>query len=170
MNQIYKAIAFAAERHGEQKYGTVPYWHHLIQVNEVVSKFYYLKALPTQFQIAIWLHDVVEDTNTTIEEIDDEFMEGVADYVNAVTGVGKNRKARNESVYKKLNAFGSALGLKLADRIANTENCIKNNPDLLKMYRKEYPSFKSALSPIKNDNGTKAMWDHLDSLLLVKNV
>lgn len=186
MNIIYKAIAFAAHRHSNQMYGDKPYWHHLMQVNEVLGRHLpnglsledetlpleYHEAFSSWYeamQVASWLHDIVEDTKTSLEEIHQEFGSDVANYVNAVTGIGKNRKERNQNVYDKLAAFPEAIPLKLADRIANVKNCIATNPDLLKMYKKEYVAFRAALYPKMGFSHLqpfyKNMWDELDSLL-----
>jgi (p)ppGpp synthase/HD superfamily hydrolase len=130
-----------------------------LDVNEVLNRF----MLTGDIVIAGWLHDVAEDTGTLLSEIGEEFGKTVEIYVGSVSGFGANRRERNENVYKKLIAFPDAIPLKLADRIANTENCVKYNPELLKMYRKEYPQFREQLYPASGGNlVARFMWEHLD--------
>lgn len=150
---------FAMERHGDQKYSDGPYSIHLSAVSAVLSRF---GIVDESLHKAAWLHDVVEDTPTKIEEVKALFGEAVADLVHRVTNEpGKNRKERHENTYPKIFASDDAITLKLADRIANTEQSIKDNGDLLEMYKKEYPDFKYMLfKPGSHDE----MWRHLDKI------
>lgn len=114
--------------------------------------------------LAAWLHDTIEDTDATREDIAARFDHAVADLVWAVTGVGKNRKERNADAYAKIrvaqSCFRPAANLKLADRIANVE-ASKNAPDKLAMYRKEWPGFRAAL----NGLGMPSLWERLERAL-----
>jgi (p)ppGpp synthase/HD superfamily hydrolase len=58
---INKAKEFAIKHHGEQKYGDRPYSFHL---DQVVS---YLVPYGETAQVIGYLHDVVEDTDVTLE-------------------------------------------------------------------------------------------------------
>lgn len=56
--------------------------------------------------------------------------------------------------------------LKLADRIANVKESKLNNSDLLKMYKKEFTSFKEGIyNPLFNDQILTKMWQELEQLL-----
>jgi hypothetical protein len=114
---------------------------------------------------AAWLHDIVEDTYETIENVRYIFGDKVAALVEAVTDEpGKNRKERAEKTLPKIRAHGiEAVALKLCDRIANIEACIEGvgNVKLLKMYRKEYPAFREALY---REGELEGSWDILDRL------
>lgn len=147
-----EAHAFAAERHHDQRYGDHPYTVHLAQVRAVLSDFEYNGALG----LAAWLHDVVEDTSTSVAEITDRFGAEVAALVWAVTGVGHNRKERSASAYAKIRALPEAAILKLADRIANVEASAQR-PDKLQMYQQEAPAFAKALEGL----GDARMWARL---------
>jgi (p)ppGpp synthase/HD superfamily hydrolase len=110
--------------------------------------------------IAAWLHDTVEDTGATREDVAARFGDDVAALVWAVTGIGKNRKERNEDAYAKIRAYPQAATLKLADRIANVE-ASANVPDKLAMYRNEWPAFRVALEGI----GLPSLWERLERAL-----
>ncbi len=99
---VEKARAFAVERHKDQMYGSEqvshPYEWHLEKVAALAEKLGY----PEPIQAAAWLHDVVEDTPTTIDEIRTLFGDKIAEIVENVTysdgdkaaGVDKIDKAR----------------------------------------------------------------------------
>lgn len=172
------AKKFAAKAHADQKYGDQPYTVHLAAVRAVLSDFgldpdggFSLGDLC----MAAWLHDVLEDTPTTAEQLELTFGSDVTKLVWAVTGEGANRKERVASAYRKIAEYPKALVLKLADRIANAEASAKDNPRLLTMYRGEYPAFKNALGrqvtfQASGYNEFKrpmldAMWARLDKVL-----
>lgn len=154
-----RAKEFAITAHGEQKYGDEPYVVHLEAVRKVLADFAIEKG--DDLAVAAWLHDVIEDTSVTRQEIEREFGADVAALVWAVTGVGKNRKERSQSAYLKMQALPQAVTLKLADRIANCEASARNNPSLLTMYRNELPDFASALAGL----GDPSMWTRLRRVL-----
>lgn len=148
-----EAIAFAVERHGTQRYGDLPYIVHLTAVRAVLSDV----GINGDFGVAAWLHDVVEDTPTTKQEVYDRFGESVAELVWAVTGVGCDRKARCADAYAKMQALPAAATLKLADRIANVEASLRSSPEQLAKYRDEWPAFSKALEGL----GDERLWERL---------
>ncbi len=134
------AMQFAIERHGDQMYGDKPYQHHLHAVCTILRDFgYFGKWLD-----AGALHDVIEDTPTTIDEIMMKWDEWTAKVVWACTGVGVNRKERNASIYEKIAAFPAAAVVKMADRIANVENSTPGSGHAA-MYIKEARAFYDAV-------------------------
>src|SRR5271167_523341 len=112
--EIKKAAEFAAEKHKDQTYGEgVAYTRHLNDVSNVLTRF---NITDEYMHVAAWLHDVVEDTQTPISEVDAEFGLTVGSLVWAVTNEsGKNRKERNEKTYVKIAGLDTAVALKLAD-------------------------------------------------------
>lgn len=158
---------YAESAHGDQKYGEAPYVTHLAAVVTVLKDF----GFSGDLILAGWLHDVLEDTKTTAAQLDMAYGSTVTHLVWAVTGVGKNRKERNENAYGKIEERPRAVILKLADRIANAEASAKNNPDLLAMYRREYPGFKARLERLgrllDEEATVTAMWVRLDKTLAV---
>jgi (p)ppGpp synthase/HD superfamily hydrolase len=111
-----------------------------------------------------YLHDVVEDTGTPISVIEAMFGTKVKELVWAVSdGPGENRKARKLETYKKIRATPGATQLKLADRIANVENCLRTGETrLLTMYKKEQQALAHELRVIGE---LDAMWNHLEFML-----
>jgi GTP diphosphokinase / guanosine-3',5'-bis(diphosphate) 3'-diphosphatase len=79
------AIAFAAEAHRDQrdKRGEV-YFLHPMRVLLALQAIGY----PEAYQVAAVLHDVVEDTEATLEEIHERFGSLVGDAVDALTRRG----------------------------------------------------------------------------------
>ncbi len=153
---------YATEKHAGQKYGEHPYTVHLQAVRDVLRWAGFHDGHP--LTIAAWLHDTIEDTDATREDVAARFGDDVADLVWAVTGIGKNRKERNAAAYAKIreaqSRFFPATNLKLADRIANVE-ASKNAPDKLAMYREEWPGFSDALA----GGGFPSLWDRLERAL-----
>lgn len=143
MNPI-KAKEFAIAQHGDQRYGAYPYSHHLAQVSQVLSELSY--STDAVIAAAGWLHDTLEDTPTTYEMLLSEFGRETADIVWAVTTEqGGSRTDRFRKTALKIQHSRKALVVKLADRVANTEASLQNNPKLYKMYSKEYTLFKELL-------------------------
>jgi len=162
------AREFAIKAHGDQRYGkepdAPPYSVHLDQVARLVATV--LEGPPWPGTLTGWgydqaasavavayLHDVVEDTDCTLDDVKAAFGSQVAEAVALVTDEpGKNRKERKAKTYAKLaNAPTSTAGLvarivKAADRLANVRACKKNgNEGLLRMYQKEHSAFRQAV-------------------------
>lgn len=158
---VARARRLALAAHGEQRYGADPYRVHLEHVVEVLMRF----AHDDVMQAAAWLHDTVEDTGLTIDEVAAEVGPEVAAIVAAVTDEpGANRAARKAATLVKLAAAGrAARAVKLADRIANVEASIAHGRgDLFAMYAAEHAAFRAALFlPGELD----PQWSHLDGLL-----
>ena len=148
-----EARAFAAQRHGDQRYSGEPYDVHLAEAAAVLDRF---GVDDPDIAVAVWLHDVVEDTDTTLDEVEQRFGSRVRDLVGAVTvEPGDTRAESFAATYPKLRQVPGAVTLKLADRIANVE---RGGPKRA-MYRDEHETFRSALhEPGEAD----AMWAHLD--------
>jgi guanosine-3',5'-bis(diphosphate) 3'-pyrophosphohydrolase len=171
-DDLMAAIEFAVSYHGDQMYGDKPYLHHLMQVAMVLPRFGFHPSVGSEADqqrarnliMAAVMHDVVEDTMCTYEDVAEVFGEAVSELVYAVSNEpGKNRRERHEKSHDKLIKIEDAIILKLADRIANAESCRATNSNLLDMYRREWGDFKKKLK-----SSTKApseMWDYLELLL-----
>lgn len=161
MDPLRHVKFFAAVKHAGQTYGSgLPYTHHLAAVEQVLRRF---NVSDENLLTAAWLHDVVEDTETKLKEVEEMFGPEVARIVHAVTNEdAPNRKMRHALTYPKIREAGTAaITLKLADRIANVEA----GGNLVGMYRKEHEDFRRALyTPGQAD----IMWDHLNTLMKPK--
>ncbi|MBD2629648.1 HD domain-containing protein [Trichormus variabilis] len=158
MNIQDKAQQFAISKHGNQKYGVHPYSYHLNYVVNILTEYGY--GEDGAIISAGWLHDTIEDTNTTHAMLVLEFNKEIADIVWAVSSEpGENRQAKFRNTSPKIISNKKALIVKLADRIANTEASLENNPKLYQMYVKEFTLFHELLY---QDNLQK--WERLIKL------
>ena len=169
---VPRALTLAANAHEGQLYGDKNYIYHLFCVVEVLRRY----EIDTEVMVAAaWLHDSVEDTEVTTEQIRAGFGDDIAELVFAVTSEeGKSRRERNARTYPKISVVPGATALKLADRIANVESCWAERDSRLFMYQREYKGFRKALRSQEADvpdfKGeaswvVRLMWDHLDKLL-----
>lgn len=133
-----KAFAEVAHQGQVRKYTGEPYINHPAAVVELV------RTVPhTQEMLAAaWLHDVVEDTDTTLIEVRDLFGLSVAAYVMFLTDVSKpadgNRATRKALDRAHLTtAPPKAMTIKLADLIHNTESIVKYDPKFAEVYLAE---------------------------------
>lgn len=139
---LKKAKEFALKAHGQQLYGDKPYIVHL---QAVVS---HLECYGETAQIVGYLHDVVEDTEVSYNEVKELFGKFIADCVAIVTDEpGSNRGARKKKTYEKMSKVSGdlelALTVKAADRLANLQACLTDdNKKLLAMYKNEHPTFQ----------------------------
>ena len=136
------AHRFAYNKHGEinqvRKYTGDPYIVHPAAVVKLVESVPHTEEMLA----AAWLHDTVEDTDTTIEEIQSEFGEEVAELVEMLTDVSKpedgNRKIRKAMDRHHLSeASPKAKTIKLADLIDNSRSIIKYDPGFAKVFISE---------------------------------
>lgn len=159
---IDEAREFAYKHHAGQSYGTSPFTHHLEMASEVAEEF----DLPEIIRIVVWLHDILEDTDVTIEMLQEKFGELVAKMVYAVTDKeGANRAERHRNTYPQMKKVGGfvAVGAKLCDRIANFESALQNGEHKIAiMYANEYKYFKDTLY---EENRHRKLWAHLDKLI-----
>ena len=133
------AHRFAYGKHGEinqvRKYTGEPYIVHPAAVVKLVSGVPHTEEMLA----AAWLHDTVEDTDTTIEEIQSEFGKEVAELVEMLTDVSKPEDG-NRTIRKALDrhhlaeASPEAKTIKLADLIDNSRSIIKYDPGFAKVF------------------------------------
>lgn len=119
---VNKAYNYAKSKHEGQmrKYSDLPYFSHPKAVARIIEE---LTGDPEMIASAL-LHDVVEDSDSTIEEINKEFGNRVADLVNELTNKKEERGSMTKRDYMivKLKAMShDALLIKLADRYHNIQ-------------------------------------------------
>lgn len=139
--EILKAVAFAAEKHRDQRRKGAqasPYINHPIAVAELLALVGGVSDLAT-LQAAV-LHDTIEDTETTPDELEEVFSAEVRDLVVEVT----DDKALPKQERKRLqiehapHLSGRAKGIKLADKICNVRDVTHDPPDWRIERRLEY--------------------------------
>jgi (p)ppGpp synthase/HD superfamily hydrolase len=140
MEIVEKAKEFAARAHMGQvrKYTGVPYIVHPIEVMEIVSTVEHDDAMLA----AALLHDVVEDTDHTIDDIRGEFGDDIASLVSDLTDVSKPEDGNRQTRKDKDRAHSSAASaraqtVKLADLISNSVDIAKHDPTFAKLYMQE---------------------------------
>lgn len=190
-DKIRKAREFAEICHTGQMYGNDPYVKHLsdcykIFLEFVIEPVYGRSSQPSKSGVidkyqdiscAIWLHDTIEDTGTSYDEIEEHFGTDVASLVLAVSGEGSNRKERLQSIGRKMEDRPDAVIIKLCDRIANTRSSsheyystesaviIEQRDSLFSMYVKEFPAFKETLGSIYPEVVfVRQMWKYLEGI------
>ena len=133
MQRVRDAYSLAAEAHKEQLRKTgEPYIIHPIAVARIVAEELELGANPV---IAAFLHDVVEDTTYTIDDIRDRFGDDVAFLVGVVTKQKKEKYEKSKQVdnYRQILASVQydvrAILIKLADRLHNMRTLDSMRPD-----------------------------------------
>lgn len=141
---VQTALAYAAGAHDgvgqKRKYTGEDYWHHPVEVLGILLE--HAPCADKHMQIAALLHDVVEDTKVTLEQLCDAFGEIVATYVEQLTDVSKpedgNRAARKAiDLAHTAKASPQAKTIKLADLISNSRSIVERDPEFAKVYLAE---------------------------------
>ncbi len=133
MTRIRDAFELARRAHAPQKRKTgEPYILHPIAVALIVARELSLDTNPV---IAAFLHDVVEDTDYTIDDIRERFGDDVAFLVSVVTKQKKEKyeySLQLDNFKQMLNSIQydiRAILVKLADRLHNMRTLSSMRPD-----------------------------------------
>lgn len=144
---IIRAAHFAADKHRDQRRKDVkatPYVNHPLALAQILSEEGGVTD-PVVIAAAL-LHDTVEDTETTFEELEAVFGKAVADVVREVTDdktMGKLERKQAQVDHAPSISHRAKL-VKLADRIANCRDLIANPPhDWKADRRREYFEWSS---------------------------
>jgi (p)ppGpp synthase/HD superfamily hydrolase len=129
---LLRAIRFAAEKHKCQRRkgaGALPYINHPIEVAEVLAVCGGVREL-VDLQAAV-LHDTIEDTATTADELEAQFGAEVRRLVEEVTDDKSLPKAERKRLQVEHAPALSARAkqLKLADKICNIRDLSQNGPE-----------------------------------------
>lgn len=153
INQVL-GFAICAHRNQRRKYTNRPYVEHCVEVAAIVS------GVAGEAEIcAALLHDVLEDTDVTLEQLVNCFGNQVARLVLEVTDVSKPEDGKRE-VRKSLDrmhlAKASIAGatIKLADIISNTKSIVEYDKRFASVY---IPEKMAVLEVLRN--GNRHLWD-----------
>jgi len=138
---LERAIQFATQAHKGQfrKYTGEPYITHPLAVMEIV------KGVPghtPEMLVAAVLHDVVEDTDVSLMEIQEEFGDLVSDLVLHLTDIstpedGNRLKRKRKDAEWYAQGSAQAQTIKVADFIDNTRDIAQNDPRFWEIYKME---------------------------------
>ena len=138
-----EAFAFAKACHGDQVRPTGdPYERHLLEAVEVLATG--AGILERDLLVAALLHDVVEDTACSLDQVRDRFGPRVAELVDWVTktdppeGGGDREAARLGYLRRLAGAPRKAVLVKLADRLSNVQRLDRHpRPEKRRSYYRE---------------------------------
>ncbi|MEK7081079.1 MAG: RelA/SpoT family protein [Patescibacteria group bacterium] len=120
---INKAYGFAENAHlGQKRLSGDPYFVHVFETAKILAKF----GMDTQTIVVGLLHDTLEDTKTTEEEIKKEFGDDILFLIKGVTKLGTLKYRGHERHVESLRKFFVAMAndlrvviIKFADRLHN---------------------------------------------------
>ncbi|MFV0322244.1 MAG: RelA/SpoT family protein [Alphaproteobacteria bacterium] len=143
-NLINKAYVYAMKAHGHQKRKSGdPYFHHPVEVAGILADF----GCDVDTICTGLLHDTIEDTDTSYEDLVEYFGEDIAQMVEAVTKLSQyhfNTETKEEKAaenFRKLILAAASdirvLLVKLADRVHNIRTLNFTQPEQQQRVAKE---------------------------------
>jgi len=132
IHRLLKAFDFAAVKHKDQRRkdpNKTPYINHPIGVAQIISKE--ANITDPDILIAAVLHDTVEDTDTTLEEIQDIFGSKIKCIVDEVSDDKHKSKEERKQAQIDKSPFASyeAKIVKLADKLYNLRDLERQTPE-----------------------------------------
>ncbi|MCE9564637.1 MAG: HD domain-containing protein [Planctomycetes bacterium] len=158
------ALGYATTAHHAQKrkYTGEPYVNHCRNVAAIVAGY----TDDQEVIAAALLHDVLEDTPTTPEELREHFRDRVVSLVLEVTdasrphdGNRETRKALDREHLARSSPEGATI--KLADLIDNTDSITRYDPNFARVYLAE----KERLLPLLK-HGNPELWQRANETLI----
>lgn len=145
IEEYNKALNFAnyAHRNQKRKYNNVPYIGHCVRVAHMVEEYDCYDFYNDDMVISAMVHDTVEDTDVTINDVINYFGPRVGRYVLGLTQYSKqdpetgklNREARKNADHKYLSMQPFEVKfIKLCDRIDNLGEMINSPISFTKKY------------------------------------
>lgn len=120
-----KALKFATKAHlGQSRADKTPYIEHPIRVAQSIEKFKSSQNMAALISAA-YLHDTIEDTNTTYKDLEKMFGGLVASLVQELTSDKEKIREVGKTAYlsqKMVGMTSYALVIKLLDRLDNVQD------------------------------------------------
>jgi len=167
---LLTSIRFAAQKHTRQRrkaHDATPYINHPIAVAELVARIGEVTDLAT-LKAAV-LHDTLEDTTTTRQELDEYFREKVCLIVVELTddkGLQKDERKRLQIEHAPLLST-PAKQIKIADKVSNIEDIPATQPIGWSLERKrEYLDW--AANVVDGCRGSNRLEHYFDTVLTQK--
>lgn len=153
-----KALEFAREKHkGQMRKNNTPveYITHPINVANLVKKFANNAENIDDLVSSAYLHDTLEDTNTTYEELICNFGNIISNLVKELTNNDVLKKEMGKTKYlsmKMANMSEDALIIKLCDRLDNVSSLYDTNKAFIDKYLRETISILNYIINNRNLN------------------
>ena len=166
LDKIIAAYELANEAHaGVKRSSGEPYITHPIAVACILLEF----CMDTDTLCAALLHDVVEDTDTSLETIRKKFGDDVANLVDGVTKIGQvplntKEEQQAENIRKILMAMSKDIRvilIKLADRLHNMRTIMYRPPE---KQRKKALETMNFYAPIAHRLGMSAVKEEMEDI------
>lgn len=138
-----KALEFAREKHkGQMRKNNTPvkYITHPINVANLVKKYANNSENIDDLVSSAYLHDTLEDTNTTYEELICNFGNLISNLVKELTNNDVLKKEMGKTKYlsmKMTSMSEDALIIKLCDRLDNVSSLYDTNKAFIDKYLRE---------------------------------
>ena len=170
LNIVKSAELFAKNKHAGQLRmdGVTPYSKHL---DDVVNRLKSLGVIDEQLLCAGWLHDTIENTDTTFDDLYEQFESEIAVLVSSISkDMTLTRKKREQAYVTQLKeASFSAKLLKLCDISANLSD-LKNYEASKSKKLRQVKQKRHYLSIIKNDLLGNSNYPYIQSLVESANL
>ena len=170
LSLLFKALAFSAEKHTKQRRKDIeesPYINHPIALANILAQRW---VIDENVLCAAILHDTLEDTETTADELREHFGEKITSIVLEVTDDKSLEKSvrKQKQVEHAASISHEAKLVKLADKIANITDIINTPPvDWSNARKKDY--FDWAKAVVDNLRGShQGLEKDFDDLLKTK--
>ena len=153
-----KALEFAREKHkGQMRKNNTPveYITHPINVANLVKKYANNAKNIDDLVSSAYLHDTLEDTNTTYEELICNFGNIISNLVKELTNNDVLKKEMGKTKYlsmKMANMSENALIIKLCDRLDNVSSLYDTNKAFIDKYLRETISILNYIINNRNLN------------------
>jgi len=166
IEQVWDAYRYSDGVHkGQMRISGEPYISHPVAVTCILAKLH----LDVPTLLAALLHDVVEDSEVSKEELSERFGKQVADLVDGLTKLDKIElqtavQAQAENVRKMLLAMSQdvrVILIKLADRLHNMQTLDVMKPAKQKRISQETLDI---YAPIANRLGLNVIYQELEDL------
>ena len=167
--QIKKAFELCTEAHkGQYRFSHEEYYVHPLSVAFILLKM----GMDSESIIAALLHDVIEDTKVTHEDVEKDFGSSVANLVEGVTKLGKIQFTSKEEfqaenlrkMFMAMNEDIRVIIIKLADRLHNMRTLDAMRED--KQREKSLETLE-IYAPIAHRLGIRAVKEELEDLAIM---